>query len=174
MIDKISRLHDYKIKKLFTFWSYNLEYTMLKLFCTVLLCSLTLLAQTKKEREEEQKAHGPVTLLKEKEKKEENDGEMKQYFLVLLKKGPIRNQDSATAAAIQKGHFANIERLYKEGKIDLAGPMGHDGDLRGIFVFNCDTYDEVLMHCSTDPAVKAGRLVVEIYPWWAEKGSKLR
>lgn len=136
--------------------------------------SMIVFAQDNKEIKEQEKVSGPMLLLKEKEKREVKDGQMKQYFLVLLKKGPVRNHDSTAAAAIQKGHIANIERLYKEGKIDLAGPMGHDGDLRGIFVFNCDTYDEVLMHCSTDPAIKAGRLVVEIYPWWAEKGGKLR
>ena len=110
----------------------------------------------------------------EKQQAESKKFEMKQYFLVLLKKGPVRNHDSTTAAALQKGHMENITRLYNEGKLDLAGPMGHDGDLRGIFVFNCATYEEVLMHCTTDPAIKAGRLVVEIYPWWAGKGSVLR
>lgn len=134
---------------------------------------MMIIAQDKKMKEDA-RSSGPVLLAKEKERKEVKDGEMRKYYLVLLKRGPIRNQDSTTAAELQKGHLANIERLYKEGKIDLAGPMGHDGDLRGIFVFNCETYDEVLTHCATDPAIKAGRLVVEIYPWWSEKGAKLR
>ncbi len=117
---------------------------------------------------------GPLLLVKEKEKKEVKDGEMKEYFLVLLKKGPNRDQDSVTAADIQKGHLANILRLYNEGKMDIAGPMGYDEDLRGIFIFNCASYEEVLTLCSTDPAVKAGRLVPEIHSWWAQKGAKLR
>lgn len=127
-----------------------------------------------KQPKEDAKVQGPVLLHSDKSKKEVKDGQMKQYFLVLLKRGPNRNHDSVTAAAIQKGHLENITRLYNEGKIDLAGPMGHDGDLRGIFVFNCETYEEVFMHCSTDPAVKSGRLITEIYPWWAGKGGKLR
>lgn len=147
---------------------------MKKFFIVVWLLTVTLNAQETKKMKEELKASGPVLLQKEKAKKEVKDGEMKQYFLVLLKRGPIRNQDSTTAAALQKGHLANIERLYNEGKIDLAGPMGHDGDLRGIFVFNCETYDEVMTLCATDPAIRAGRLLAEIYPWWAGKGSKLR
>ena len=109
-----------------------------------------------------------------KEGKEVKEGEMKQYFLVLLKRGPVRNQDSTTSEKIQAAHIANIERLYKKGKIDIAGPFGHDGDLRGIFIFNCETYDEVLALCNTDPAIKAGKLIAEIYPWWCAKGSKLR
>lgn len=135
---------------------------------------IVAVAQDKKGIADDTKKIDPVLLVQEKPKKEVKDGEMKQYYLVLLKRGPIRNQDSTTAAALQKGHMENITRLYNEGKIDIAGPMGHDGDLRGIFVFNCESYDEVLMHCNTDPAIKAGRLVVEIYPWWAGKGSKLR
>ncbi len=146
-----------------------MKFTVMFLLCV----SLMVIAQDKKLKEDA-KASGPVLLAKEKERNEVKDGEMRKYYLVLLKRGPIRNQDSTTAAELQKGHLANIGRLYKEGKIDLAGPMGHDGDLRGIFVFNCETYDEVLAHCATDPAIKAGRLVVEIYPWWSEKGAKLR
>ncbi|MFA6438220.1 MAG: YciI family protein [Bacteriovoracaceae bacterium] len=142
----------------------------------ILLCALTTMsvAQDSKKIKEDAKVLGPVLLQKDKIRKEVKDGEMKQYFLVLLKRGPIRNQDSTTAAELQKGHLANIDRLYKEGKIDLAGPMGYDGDLRGIFVFNCETYDEVLNLCATDPSIKAGRLTVEIYSWWSAKGAKLR
>lgn len=142
----------------------------------IALCIIAVVAaaQDSKKLKEDAKVSGPVLLQKEKPKKETKDGEMKQYFLVLLKRGPIRNQDSTTAAELQKGHLANIDRLFNEGKIDMAGPMGHDGDLRGIFVFNCETYDEVVTHCATDPAIKAGRLIVEIYPWWSAKGVKLR
>jgi uncharacterized protein YciI len=145
--------------------------TMIFVFASLFVVSV---AQDKKGSTVDTKTIDPVLLVQEKQKKEVKDGEMKQYYLVLLKRGPIRNHDSTTAAALQKGHMENITRLYNEGKIDIAGPMGHDGDLRGIFVFNCESYEEVLMHCSTDPAIKAGRLVVEIYPWWAGKGSKLR
>lgn len=109
------------------------------------------------------------------EKKDEPRYEMKTYFLVLLKKGPMRNQhDSTTIQKIQAAHLANIDRLAQEGKIDLAGPCLHDGELRGIFVFNVASYEEAKALCDTDPAIKAGRLVAEIYPWMAAKGSSLK
>ena len=146
---------------------------MKTIFLAAAILSVVCLAQDKKINKEELKTIAPVLLHTDK-KKEVKDGEMKQYFLVLLKRGPIRNQDSVTSAAIQKGHLENITRLYNEGKIDIAGPMMHDGDLRGIFVFNSDSYEEVQQLCSTDPAIKAGRLTVEIYPWYAQKGSTLR
>lgn len=96
--------------------------------------------------------------------------EMKRFWLVLLKSGTKRNQDSATAAQIQVGHMANIQRLAKEGKIIMAGPIGADTELRGIFIMNCKDSAEVEQIVKTDPAVIAGRLKMEYYPWWSAKG----
>jgi uncharacterized protein len=97
-------------------------------------------------------------------------GEMKRYWLVFLKKGPNRNHDSISAAKIQEAHIANINRLAKEGKIIMAGPMGTDGDLRGIFIMDCKDSSEVARFVNTDTAVITGRLRMEYYPWWSEKG----
>ena len=97
-------------------------------------------------------------------------GEMKRYWLVFLKKGPNRNHDSISAAKIQEVHIANINRLAKEGKIIMAGPMGTDGDLRGIFIMDCKDSSEVARFVNTDTAVITGRLRMEYYPWWSEKG----
>ena len=97
-------------------------------------------------------------------------GEMKRYWLVLLKKGPNRTQDSVSTAKIQAGPMANINRLAKEGKIIMAGPMGYDGELRGIFIMNCKDSSEVEQFVNTDTAVVTGRLKMEYYPWWSEKG----
>ncbi len=99
---------------------------------------------------------------------------MKQYFMCFLKTGPNRDQDSATAAQLQADHQANIGRLAEEDKIHMAGPMGDDGDLRGIFVFNTTTFEEADSLVRTDPAVAAGRLAYELHPWWVAKGSSVR
>jgi uncharacterized protein len=96
--------------------------------------------------------------------------EMKRYWLVLLKKGENRNQDSTAASKIQERHLANIGRLAKEGKLIMAGPMGIDGDLRGIFILNCKDSAEVETLVKTDTAVITGRLKMEYYPWWTAKG----
>lgn len=96
--------------------------------------------------------------------------EMKRYWLVLLQKGPNRNQDSASAEKIQAAHMANIDRLAKEGKIIMAGPIGADNDLRGIFLMDCKDSTEVEKFVKTDSAVITGRLVMKYYPWWAAKG----
>ena len=89
-----------------------------------------------------------------------------KYWFVLLKKGDNRTQDSTTAAKIQEQHLANIDRLYYEGKIKVAGPFGDNGDWRGIFIFDCETKEEVEQLLNTDPAISSGRLAYEIKPWY--------
>lgn len=99
---------------------------------------------------------------------------MKVFYLVLLKSGPNRNQDSVKAAEIQKGHMNNIIKLANEDKIVMAGPIAKkESNLRGIFVFNAKDEAEVEELVKTDPAVVAGRLIYEIYPWFTEKGTCL-
>ena len=97
-------------------------------------------------------------------------GEMKRYWLVLLQKGPNRNQDSISAGIIQAAHMANINRLAKEGKLIMAGPIGIEDELRGIFLMNCADSTEVENFVRTDSAVTTGRLIMKYYPWWTMKG----
>ena len=96
--------------------------------------------------------------------------EMKRFWLVELRKGPNRNQDSASRVKIQAAHIANIERLAKEGKIIMAGPIGIEDDLQGIFLMNCSDSTEVEKFVQTDTAVITGRLIMKYYPWWTVKG----
>ncbi len=91
---------------------------------------------------------------------------MHPYVLALLRAGPKRNQDSATAAALLRAHLANITRLAREGKLVLAGPFLEDGDLQGIYVFNVASVVEARALTETDPAIRAGRLVMELHPWY--------
>lgn len=92
--------------------------------------------------------------------------QIREYWFVLLVKGPNRSQDSATAANIQKGHLANITRLYNEGKIKVAGPFGEEGDWQGIFIFDAASKEEVEKMLKSDPAIAAGRLNYEIKSWY--------
>lgn len=96
--------------------------------------------------------------------------ELKAYYFVILKKGPNRNQDSVTAAQIQKEHLANINRLAELGKLNVAGPFLDDGEMRGIFIFDSGIEQEVRLLVESDPAIKAGRLIYELHPWMTQKG----
>jgi uncharacterized protein YciI len=70
------------------------------------------------------------------QKQERLEDQIRQYWFVMLMKGPNRTQDSASAAQIQRGHMANINRLYYEGKLKVAGPFGDGGNWQGIFIFD--------------------------------------
>jgi uncharacterized protein YciI len=95
---------------------------------------------------------------------------MKKYVMAFLKAGPNRNQDPETAAKIQRAHMDNITRMAEEGKLVLAGPFLDGGDLRGIYVFNVETLEEAKALTETDPAVKEGRLIMELHPWYGSAG----
>lgn len=91
---------------------------------------------------------------------------MKQYVMAFLKAGPNRDQDSTTIAQLQRAHLDNIFRLADEGKLVLAGPFLDSGDLKGIYVFNVNTIEEAKALTESDPAVKAGRFVMDLHPWY--------
>lgn len=91
---------------------------------------------------------------------------MKKYVIAFLKRGPNRGQDSATAAQLQRAHMDNIQRLAKEGKLVVAGPFLDNGDLRGIYIFDVTTLEEAQKLTETDPAIKAGRLQMELHLWY--------
>jgi uncharacterized protein len=91
---------------------------------------------------------------------------MKRYVMAFLMRGPNRDQDSATSADLQKAHLENINRLAQEGKLILAGPFLDDGEIRGIFIFDLESVEEARALTETDPAIQAGRLVMELHPWY--------
>jgi uncharacterized protein YciI len=63
-------------------------------------------------------------------------------------------------------HLRNIRRLADEGALVIAGPFLDDQELKGIFIFNTGSLEEARALAETDPAVKAGRLVLELRPWY--------
>jgi uncharacterized protein YciI len=72
---------------------------------------------------------------------------------------------------LQKGHLANISDMADTGDLVIAGPMGDEGMLRGILVFRDIDPERIREMIARDPAVRAGRLRAELYPWSVPKGS---
>ncbi len=99
---------------------------------------------------------------------------MQKYFMVFLKKGPNRDQPKAQADSLQGLHMAHLGRMYELGYADLSGPFDDESDISGITVYNVPTLQMADSLANMDPMVKAGRLVIEIHPWWAGKGYPLR
>ncbi len=92
---------------------------------------------------------------------------LKKYVMAFLKAGPNRSQDSTTRAQLQKAHMDNIQKMADEGKLMVAGPFLDNQALRGIYIFNVESLEEARALTETDPAVKAGSLVMELHPWMA-------
>lgn len=99
---------------------------------------------------------------------------MQQYFIAFLKRGKNRSQSKEEADSLQKLHLAHLGNMYELGYADISGPFGDDGDIRGITIYNVPTQKMADSLANMDPMVKAGRLEIEIHPWWAAKGFMLR
>jgi uncharacterized protein len=96
-----------------------------------------------------------------------DDYGMKMYVMAFLKKGRKRWMiDSVTANKLQKAHMENIGRLVDEGKLVVAGPFTDNTDMRGIYIFDVRTVAEAQQLCSTDPAIQAESLTMELHPWY--------
>ncbi|MCA0152491.1 YciI family protein [Winogradskyella vincentii] len=99
---------------------------------------------------------------------------MQQYFMAFLKSGPNRNQNEDEANELQALHLEHLGKMYEMGFADISGPFGDDGEIRGITIYNVPNMQMADSLANADPMVKAGRLVIEIHPWWAAKGFPLR
>jgi uncharacterized protein len=97
----------------------------------------------------------------------------KQYCLRIYKSGPNRNQPPAKAEQIQMEHLRYLLQLHAEGKLLINGPIVDDPVLKGMSIFNTTDREEVKRLSEADPAVKAGRLVYEIYAWFGIPGQSL-
>ncbi|MBR9923346.1 MAG: hypothetical protein GYB31_21140 [Bacteroidetes bacterium] len=95
-----------------------------------------------------------------------DDYGMKTYVMAFLKAGPNRSQDSLEAARLQKAHLQNISRMAESGDLVIAGPFMDEGDVRGIYIFDVPTVEEAEALTNTDPAIQAGRLEMELRPWY--------
>ena len=96
---------------------------------------------------------------------------MTTAYLGLLTRGAKWTPEKTPATEeLQKAHIANIVRLAGTKKLVVAGPFGDNGTLRGIFVFKVASLEEAIELAETDPAVKAGRLAIEMHPWLVPEG----
>lgn len=96
---------------------------------------------------------------------------MTTYQFGLLRRGPKwAPKRTAATDSLQAGHMRNIMRMSKEGYLVAAGPFLDGGDLRGIFIFKSDSAEKVRKLADRDPAIRAGRLQLDLYPWFAPEG----
>lgn len=94
-----------------------------------------------------------------------------EYQFGLLSRGPNWTaENTPEILKIQEGQLAHINKMAKMGKLIAVGPIGDNSDLRGIFIFRGVSEAEAKALAAEDPAIKAGRLKLEILPWFGSKG----
>jgi uncharacterized protein YciI len=73
---------------------------------------------------------------------------------------------------IQEQHLAHLAAMAAAGKLVSAGPFSDQDDesLRGL-CFYATGVEEARELAGRDPAVRAGRLVVDVMTWWTKEGS---
>ncbi len=99
--------------------------------------------------------------------------EFEKHYLVILRRGPSWTPEvTREVERIQSEHLAHLHRMAESGKLVIAGPCGEQEDpaFRGMCLYKTETLAEARRLAEEDPAVKAGRLQVEVMAWFTEKG----
>ncbi len=97
--------------------------------------------------------------------------EPETVYLGFLRRGDKWTPEKTPATEeLQKAHLANINRLAELKKLVVACPFGDNTNLRGIFVFRVASLEEAKALAETDPAVKAGRLAIDMHAWMVPAG----
>ena len=93
--------------------------------------------------------------------------DMTTVYLVFLIKGPSWTpEESEELDRLQIKHLAHLKKLKDGGQIIINGPSPGGDHLRGVSVYRVDSLEEAKALAEADPAVQAGRLAVEVHPWW--------
>jgi uncharacterized protein YciI len=99
--------------------------------------------------------------------------DLERYTFVLLRRPPdATDYPEERLNEIQEQHLAHLGELHRRGVLLLAGPFDDQPDesLRGLCVLTTGV-DETRELMARDPAVLAGRLVVDVMSWWTARGS---
>lgn len=92
-----------------------------------------------------------------------NDQGLRPYTLVLLKTGPKKMPAGPERDEMFKGHFANMQRLAKEGLLVYAGPLDGQNELRGLFIFATQDLEVARKAVATDPVIVNGEMVADVH-----------
>lgn len=93
----------------------------------------------------------------------------KKQFIYVLHLVPkfldLKNWSDADNKAVGE-HFARLQKMQKEGSLILAGKTDNwDETMFGIVVYEADSFDKAKEIADTDPAVVAGVMTVQTFPY---------
>jgi uncharacterized protein len=100
--------------------------------------------------------------------------ELEAFELVLLRTPEnTPAYDEAELERIQAEHLAHHARLRESGQVVTNGPVRDQPDtsLRGLTFYRTGSLEQARRLAEADPAVRAGRLVIEIMTWYCPPGT---
>lgn len=100
--------------------------------------------------------------------------DLEAFELVLLRRPEdARPYADDVLERIQQEHLAYHARLRESGQVTTNGPVRdqHDPSLRGLTFYRTGSLARSQQLAEADPAVRAGRLTVEIMTWYCPPGT---
>jgi uncharacterized protein len=104
----------------------------------------------------------------------EPPSEFDVYELVLLRRAPAATPiDEDTADLLQRQHLGHLAAMRDAGHLKVAGPLGDQPDesWRGLCIYQVGSLDQARGFAEADPAVRAGRFVVDVLHWYTRRGA---
>ena len=104
----------------------------------------------------------------------EPPAEFDVYELVILRRAEGRPEiDDETAEQLQRQHLGHFAVMKEAGHMKVAGPLDEQPDesWRGICIYQVGSIEEARRLAELDPAVRAGRLSIEVMRWYTAKGA---
>jgi len=102
---------------------------------------------------------------------------LESFELVLLRRpADATNYPDDVLERIQAEHLAYHARLRKSGQVVTNGPVAEQPDpsLRGLTFYRTGSLEQARRLAEADPAVKAGRLALEVMTWYCPPGTMSR
>jgi uncharacterized protein YciI len=99
--------------------------------------------------------------------------EFDRFTVALLILRPDATElDEQAENALQDAHMAFLADLHKAGYLLAAGPLlgPDDREFRGVSILNVDP-ERALALKQDDPAVRAGRYTIKVFPWIVPAGA---
>jgi uncharacterized protein len=98
-----------------------------------------------------------------------NTPHTKSQFIYILKLTPQYHEEknwTPEAQNIVKEHFLRLQQMYKDGLLYIAGRTDNElSKTIGIVVYDAENFEKAKEIAESDPAVKAGIMSVEIFPY---------
>ncbi len=95
------------------------------------------------------------------------------YCAFFYRAGPVSDLLPGEYERIQKEHLRYLFSLRAEGTLVISGPVMDDAEIKGVGIFNLNDPEVARELLEGDPAVKAGCLTYQIYPWFGVPGDSL-